>query len=93
MDFSKQEYGKAKVKVKVTQLCSTLCDLMGCIVHGILQARIREWVVIFFSSGSSQPRDRTQLSCIAEYWSGLQFRTPGDLPGPGSGLLHRPFTV
>ena len=34
-------------------------------VHGILQARILEWVAISFSRGSSQPRDRTQVSCIA----------------------------
>ena len=35
-------------------------------VHGILQARILEWVAISFSRGSSQPRDRTQVSCIAD---------------------------
>ena len=34
-------------------------------VHGILQARILEWVAVSFSSGSSQPRDRTQVSRIA----------------------------
>ena len=34
-------------------------------VYGILQARILEWVAIPFSRGSSQPRDRTQISCIA----------------------------
>ena len=33
--------------------------------HGILQARILEWVALPFSRGSSQPRDRTQVSCIA----------------------------
>ena len=33
--------------------------------HGILQARILEWVAVPFSRGSSQPRDRTQVSCIA----------------------------
>ena len=33
-------------------------------VHGILQARILEWVAFAFSRGSSQPRDRTQVSCI-----------------------------
>ena len=38
---------------------------MDCIAHGILQARILEWVAIPFSRGSSQPRDRTQDSCIA----------------------------
>ena len=45
------------LKVKVTQSCLTLCDSMDCIVHGILQARILEWVAFPFSRGSSQPRD------------------------------------
>ena len=53
------------VKVKVTQLCLTLCNPMDYIVHGILQARILEWVAFPFSRGSSQPRDRTHVSCIA----------------------------
>ena len=34
-------------------------------VHGILQARILEWVAIFFSRGSSRPRNQTQVSCNA----------------------------
>ena len=36
----------------------------GFSAHGILQARILEWVAIPFSRGSSQPRDQTQVSCI-----------------------------
>ena len=44
-----------KVKVKVTQLCQTLCNPMDYTVHGILQARILEWVAFPFSMGSSQP--------------------------------------
>ena len=47
--------------VKVTQSCPTLCNPMECIVHGILQARIPEWVAFPFSMGSSQPRDLTQV--------------------------------
>ena len=54
-----------KVKVKVAQLCPTLCDPMDYTVHGILQTRILEWVAIPFSRGSSQPRDQAQISCIA----------------------------
>ena len=55
---------------EVTQSCPTLsdpmdCSLPGSSVHGIFQARVLEWVVISFSRGSSQPRDRTQVSCIA----------------------------
>ena len=53
------------LKVKVVQSCPTLCDPMGYTVHGILQARILEWVALPFSSGSSQPRDQIQVSHIA----------------------------
>ena len=55
----------ATVKVEVTQLCLILCDLMDCTVHGILQARILEWVAFPSSKESSQPRDQTQVSHIA----------------------------
>ena len=48
--------------MKVTQLCQTLCDPMDYTVHGILQARILEWVAFPFSWGSPQPRDQTQES-------------------------------
>ena len=56
--------------VLVTQSCLTLCDPMdcsppGCSVHGILQARILEWVAMPSSRGSSQPRYQTQVSRIA----------------------------
>ena len=46
---------KTIVKVKITQLCPTLCNPMDYTVHWILQARIRELVAIPFSRGSSQP--------------------------------------
>ena len=71
------------MKVKVAQSCPTLSDLMDYRVHGILQARILEWIAFPFSRGSSQPRDQTQVFCIVggfftswatseaqEYWSG-----------------------
>ena len=50
----------------VTQSCPTLCDpvdlsLPGSSVHGVLHARILEWVAMPFARGSSQPRDRTQV--------------------------------
>ena len=57
---------RLKVKVKVTQSCLTHCNPMDCTVHGILQARILEWVAFPFSRGSSQPRDQTQVSRIAD---------------------------
>ena len=71
------------LKVKAAQSCPALCNPMDCIVHGILQARILEGVAFPFSRGSSQPRDRTQVSHVTgrfftscairethEYWSG-----------------------
>ena len=122
-------------------MCPTLCNPMDCSppsssVHGILQARILEWVAISSSRGYSQPRDRTR-SCLAggffttespekikinytsikinmacglvsescptfltpwtlvcqaplsmgfsrqQYWNGLPFPSPGNLPNPG----------
>ena len=84
------------MKVKVAQSCPTLCDTMGYTVHGILQARILEWLPFPFSRGSSQPRDQTQVSHITggfftswatreaqEYWSGYPIPSPADLPDPG----------
>ena len=57
-------------KELVTHSCLTLCSPMDCTppgssVHGILQARILEWVAIPSSRGSSQPRDQTQGSSPA----------------------------
>ena len=61
---------KVAVLCLVAQSCPTLCDSMNCSlpgssVHGILQARTLEWDAMPSSSGSSQPRDRTQVFCIA----------------------------
>ena len=55
--------------VKVDQLCLTLWDPMDCIVHGILQARLLEWVALPFCRESSQFRDWTQVSHIAGKFS------------------------
>ena len=54
---------------KLLQSCPTVCNHLGCSppgssVHGILQARVLEWVAVSFSRGSSLPRDGTQVS----YW-------------------------
>ena len=73
------------VCVLIAQSYSTLCDLMDCSladfsVHGISQARILEWVVISFSRGSSQPRDRTHISCIGRWilyhWATREAQVP-----------------
>ena len=58
------------LKVLVPQSCLTLCNPMdwsirGSSIHGILQARILQWVAIRFPRGYSRPRDQTQVSCIA----------------------------
>ena len=58
------------VHTKSLQSCPTLCDPIDCSppgssVHGILQARILEWVAISFSRGFSRPRDRICVSYIS----------------------------
>ena len=62
--------GAGDFESEVAQLCPTLRDPMDyslpdSSVHGISQARMLEWVAIFFSMGSSWPRDQTCISCIA----------------------------
>ena len=65
-------------------------------LHGILQARILEWVAFPFSRESSRPRGQTQVSRIAgsfftswatreaqEHWSAWSIPSPGGLPDPG----------
>ena len=73
-----QEIGICALNVLNSRLCCALLSHSvsdslwphrpgspGSSVHGILQARRLEWVVMFFSSGSPLPRDRTQVSHIA----------------------------
>ena len=60
-----------KLIIYIAQSCLTLCNprdgsLPDSVIHGIFQARILEWAAISFSRGSSQPRDRTRISCIAD---------------------------
>ena len=63
-----------KKKSEVAQSCPTLCNPMDCSspgssIHGIFQVRVLEWVAIFFSRGSSRPRDRTQIRIIGRYFT------------------------
>ena len=68
---SQHSWTRSEVKWSVvTELCSTLCNPLDCSlpgssVQGIFQARILEWVAIPFSRAFPQPRDRSQVSCIA----------------------------
>ena len=62
-------YNNNESESKVAQSCPTLCNpvdysLPGSSIHGILQARILEWVAISFSRGSSRPRDQPRVSHI-----------------------------
>ena len=88
------------MRVKVAQLCPTVCDPRDYTVRGILQARILEWVAFPFSRGASQPRDRTQVSLTlheASLPAELQLETnqKGDLDrqalGPSRGLAQFPL--
>ena len=85
------------MKVQVAQLFPTLCNPMDCSlsgfsVPGILQARILEWVTSPFFGGSSQPRDRTQISHLQA--DSLPSEPPGKPKSTGMGslsLLQRIF--
>ena len=62
--FIEQTYFEFLSEVLVTRFCP-YSSPPGSSVHGILQARILEWVAVPFSSGFSWPRYWTQVSCIA----------------------------
>ena len=92
--FSVHEISQARIleNESESQSCLTLCNPMDYTVHGILQARTLEWVAFPFSRGSSQHRDRTQVSHIAgrfftswatRDWSGLVFPFQGIFPTQG----------
>ena len=78
---------------EVAQSCPTLCDPVDCSpsgssVHGILQARILEWVAIPFSRGSSWPRDRIQVSWIAGRF--FTYIWPAGKPSP---IFNHPLKI
>ena len=61
------------------QSCPTLCHPVdynppGSSVHGVLQARILEWVVMPSSRGSSRPRGQSHMSCL-RHWQMVSFTT------------------
>ena len=72
------------VHPKSIQSCSTLCDPMdrsppGSSVHGILQARVLEWVAILFSRGSSRPKDWSRVcsvSCVDKFFTRCRLGSP-----------------
>ena len=78
------------------QSCLTLCDSMDCsppcsCVHGILQARILQWVAMPSSRGSSPPRDWTHVSCNSSIAGGLFTADPWGKPHAYPYLLVTSF--
>ena len=54
------------MKLLLWQIAYISNGCIGSMVHGIFLARILEWAAVSFSMGSSQPRDQTRVSCIAD---------------------------
>ena len=79
-------------KVKVVQSCPTFCSPVDSTAHGVLQARILEWVASLFSRGSSQTRDWTQVSCIAgEFFTSWDTKKPKNTGVGSLSLFQRIF--
>ena len=73
------------MKVKVTQSCWTLCNPRDYTVHGILQARILEWVAFPFPGDlPTQGLNPGLLHCIPILYQLSPIPSPGDLPKPGT---------
>ena len=71
----------------VVSLCNPMdCSPQGSSVHGILQAKILEWVAMSPSTGSAQHRDQTCVSCIS-FIAGTFFTT--EPPGKPTDDLNR----
>ena len=73
------------IRAKLLQLCLTLwdprdCSMPGSSVHGVLQARILEWVAISFPRRSSRPRDQTRVSCRSCNAGGFFTAKPPEKP-------------
>ena len=94
---SRQSDSVKVLKVLVTQSCMTFSNRMdysppGSSVYGILQATILEWGAISFSRGSSQHRDRTQVSCIIGRYVTIWAKWFKALLKPGSSVTWEWFS-
>ena len=94
---SRQSDSVKVLKVLVPQSRMTLssrrdCSPPGSSVHGILQATILEWGAISFSRGSSQHRDRTQVSCIIDRFVTIWAKWSKALLKPGSSVTWEWFS-
>ena len=93
--FSIGVFSKEWREVKVTQSCPTLCNPTDCTVHGILQARILEWVAYSFSRGSFRPRNWTGVSCIAFFtsWAIREVQRGGQSIGASASAPDLPVNI
>ena len=94
MDIKKSrwKYSEAGMSAPSLQSCPYLfnptdCSPPGSSVHGVLQAKILEWVTILFSRGSSQPRDRIHFSCLLNWQAHFLPLMPPGKPEAGIQLL------
>ena len=81
---------ESEVKVKVSQLCPTLCDPTDYTVHGILQARILEWVAFPFSRASSHPGIEPRSPALRA--DTLPAEPQGKPKNTGVGIEYYPFS-
>ena len=89
---------KVKSESEIAQSYLTLCDpvdcsLPGSSVHGILQARVLEWVAISFCRKPSRPRDWTRVSCIAGRWFTLWATREAPNCPIGEQYSNKAFTI
>ena len=84
---------RRRYKYEWSEIKNPIMLYLNISVHGILQARILEWVAFPFSRGSSQPRDRTQVSCMAGgfFTSWATKRKPKNTRGDSLSLLQQIF--
>ena len=77
----------------VAQLRLTFCNPIDYTVHGVLSARILEWVAFPFSRESSQSREQTQVSCVADefFTSWATKEAQVTKPEPKFALLENPL--
>ena len=68
----------------------TDCNLPGSSVYGILQARILEWFAISYARASSQPRDRTRLSCVSCTGKWILYHLGSPLKGYTGQQMNQP---
>ena len=90
-------YNYTRLVIWVAQSGLTLCEPMdyrpeGSSAHGIIQARILEWVTIFYSRGSSQPKDQTHISSVSCFGRLLTTSTTREAPYSSVAKFYQSLT-